>query len=442
VVLAFGGEITGTVTLTDGTPLQGIVVVGLRENAGIWEIANSATTDISGTYRIGGLAGGDYRAYFYDPSGVYGSEYYSDTTSFDTADIFTVTVATTTPHINAVLDNVVPIMTATGDCVINIDDNGQWVVRIRKAGSRVCQTVVETPLGLVTCAGVDVPANVRFVVGVSEFVLVENAGIYTGLITIDGNGNPDLSLHWDCGGNPQTVAIGGVQLYDPSGFVTDSVTGDPIVGATVTLYQVPNWRGRLSPADNAPHTCQSNLSKAAGDPWNQPAPTALGQFAPPFSGIISPTINAQLTDHDGYYGWDVAEGCWYVTVKAAGYLDLVSPVVGVPTEVTDLDLQLTPFAVDVDVLQGVGDSLDLSWQPNFATSCTYNLYQGNTPYFDLPDGTLVTSTPTQTANVGGVVGDPNTNYFFRVEAVGCADAGDVVSGVVGEFDFGINAGIP
>ena len=41
---------------------------------------------------------------------------------------------------------------------------------------------------------------------------------------------------------------------------------------------------------------------------------------------------------------DVAEGCYYVLVIAAGYEDKVSPVVGVPPTVTDLHLKLTSLA--------------------------------------------------------------------------------------------------
>jgi hypothetical protein len=53
-------------------------------------------------------------------------------------------------------------------------------------------------------------------------------------------------------------------------------------------------------------------------------------------------FSRQQPDEIGYYGWDVSEGCWYVTVEAAGYAPLTSPVVGVPPEVTDLHLALTP----------------------------------------------------------------------------------------------------
>jgi hypothetical protein len=40
----------------------------------------------------------------------------------------------------------------------------------------------------------------------------------------------------------------------------------------------------------------------------------------------------------------VVEGCWYVAVQAKGYKTRISPLVGVPPAVTDLDLKLTPGA--------------------------------------------------------------------------------------------------
>ncbi|NHZ71934.1 MAG: hypothetical protein GWP17_02470, partial [Aquificales bacterium] len=77
--------------------------------------------------------------------------------------------------------------------------------------------------------------------------------------------------------------------------------------------------------------------------WSQSAPTELGLRINPDVTTVAPRTNKQTTDNDGYYGWDVPEGCWYVTVQAAGYHPLTSPVVGVPTAVTDLNLKLTPL---------------------------------------------------------------------------------------------------
>jgi hypothetical protein len=150
----------------------------------------------------------------------------------------------------------------------------------------------------------------------------------------------------------KTDPPGYITLYDPSGNVTDAETEQPVTGATVTLYQVPGWEPKTGPDDERPNTCQSNDSKAADDPWDQPAPTELGIIANADVTPTDPKLPYQHTTADGYYGWDVSEGCWYVTVEAEGYEPLVSPVVGVPPEVTDLDLELTPRAADCTPLTG------------------------------------------------------------------------------------------
>ena len=76
-------------------------------------------------------------------------------------------------------------------------------------------------------------------------------------------------------------------------------------------------------------------------PWSQAAPTELGIVVDPDVKYISPLTSFQMTNSVGHYGWYVPEGCWYVKVKFEGYAPLVSPLVGVPTDVTDLDLELT-----------------------------------------------------------------------------------------------------
>jgi hypothetical protein len=157
-----------------------------------------------------------------------------------------------------------------------------------------------------------------------------------------------ITLLWYCDGVPYTRPVGRIVLIDPSGQITDEITGDPVPAATVTLYRVPGWRPRTSPDDTAYNTCESHDSKGVDEAWSQAAPTSLGVIANPDLGAIngtpeiSPTVNPQIGSAMGRYGWDVVEGCWYVVVQAAGYETKVSPVVGVPPEVTDLDLALTP----------------------------------------------------------------------------------------------------
>jgi len=138
------------------------------------------------------------------------------------------------------------------------------------------------------------------------------------------------------------TTVAHVNLYDPSGTVTDAATGQPVADATVTLYRVPGWEPKTGPDDERPNTCQSHASKDPDAPWSQPAPTALGVVVNPEVTTVEPSLAYQLTGDAGDYGWEVGEGCWYVQVTAGGYFSLTSPVVGVPPAVTDLDLALTP----------------------------------------------------------------------------------------------------
>ncbi len=159
-------------------------------------------------------------------------------------------------------------------------------------------------------------------------------------------GSGSLELVADCGSGETAEPLGEIVLYDPSGTIIDADTDEPVAGAVVSVYEVPGWAPRTSPAEATADTCESNASRD-GAVWSQPAPTEIGVAADAVSGRIDPELNPQTTSAFGDYGWDVAEGCWYVTVSAAGYEDLVSPVVGVGPPpvgaVTDLDLALTPL---------------------------------------------------------------------------------------------------
>ncbi|MGH2556243.1 MAG: hypothetical protein ACRDHO_11060 [Actinomycetota bacterium] len=189
-------------------------------------------------------------------------------------------------------------------------------------------------------------SDVTLMLGGSQFPMAgpDAGGNYSVTIPANQVQSAELNISFICGGANYVTNIGHIQLYDPSGIVSNAATGDPIEGAEVTLHKVPGWSAKTGPSDNAADTCQSNLSKAADDPWNQPAPTHLGVQVNPLSPEIEPNVNPFVTNSIGYYGWDVAAGCWYVVVSHPGYQTLTSPVVGVPPEVTDLDLELQPLA--------------------------------------------------------------------------------------------------
>jgi 5-hydroxyisourate hydrolase-like protein (transthyretin family) len=102
-VMVKGGHITGTVS--DGTnPLPGIEVMVYRWTGSNYEFLHSTGTDASGNYDMGHLPTGIYRVQFQDQwNGVYASEWYDDAPDLDSATDISVTAASTTSGIDAVL---------------------------------------------------------------------------------------------------------------------------------------------------------------------------------------------------------------------------------------------------------------------------------------------------------------------------------------------------
>ncbi|MBM9458405.1 carboxypeptidase regulatory-like domain-containing protein [Nocardioides sp. zg-536] len=203
----------------------------------------------------------------------------------------------------------------------------------------------------VSCADEQVPTAVNLLLnGIGHPASDDDGnGTYSATIPVEQVSDGTLSAEYTCPGETTvSTVIGQIVLYDPSGTITDKETGEPVVGAEVRLYKVPGWSAQDADGPHPVNSCQSNLSKEPGTAWNQPAPTDLGELVKPASPEISPNVNPFVTNNAGYYGWDVAAGCWYVQVTADGYEPLTSPVVGVPPEVTDLDLELTPKAGSVE----------------------------------------------------------------------------------------------
>jgi hypothetical protein len=151
-----------------------------------------------------------------------------------------------------------------------------------------------------------------------------------------GGGGRPLGCVGDEGGDD----LGTPQLYDPSGIIRDASSQLPIANATVTLYRVPS---ALPDRPTQTRNCRTLDTRGGGD-WSNVGAGSGGVFEQPgfTPAQISPNVNPQVTGADGRYGWNVVTGCWYVTVSAPGYLAKTSALVGVPPEVTDLDMSLTP----------------------------------------------------------------------------------------------------
>lgn len=351
------GSLSGVVKLTDTNPIIGMQVNLYRSALSPqWQHLTTTHTTADGTYQFTGLGQGlgiDYRVQFVDPTHQLTPQYYDAKPSIATADVITITPGIPRTGIDAVLalpqPPVVEVATDTGSVAYNPDGTAQITM---PAPNPSDITVTRA----VTCA-VGAPSAVTLTLSTGPQYAMANvsSNLYRATIPAAAlTGNATLAVVAVCSEGTSTTTVGYITLYDPSGYVTDAQTGDPVESATVTLYNVPGWLPKTGPDDDRLNTCESNLSKAADAPWSQPAPTALGIIANADVTPTTPKLPFQHTTVAGYYGWDVPQGCWYVTVEAEGYASLTSPVVGVPPAVTDLNLTLTPLSTPCTPLTNVG----------------------------------------------------------------------------------------
>lgn len=376
------GSLSGTVTLTDTTPLADVQVNLYRSTwSPRWQHLTTTHTTADGTYHFTDLGQGigiDYRVQFVDPTHQLAPQYYDAKPTIATADIITITPGVPRTGIDAVLalpqPPAVGVETETGSVAYNPDGTAQIMM---PAPNPTDITVTRA----VTCA-IGVPSAVTLTLSTGPQYAMANvsSNVYQATIpAVDLTGNATLRVIAVCSDGTSTTTVGYVTLYDPSGVVSDVQTGEPVVGATVTLYNVPGWEPKTGPDDNRPNTCESNLSKAPDAPWSQPAPTHLGIIANADVTPTTPKLPFQHTTVAGYYGWDVPQGCWYVTVKAEGYAPLTSPVVGIPPEVTDLNLTLMPLSTTCTPLTNVGIVGPLSVTGTLYISTSYTFQAVITP---------------------------------------------------------------
>jgi hypothetical protein len=109
-----------------------------------------------------------------------------------------------------------------------------------------------------------------------------------------------------------------------------------------------------------------------------------------------------------------------------------------------------PVAVVVAISRS-GNDIVLTWQHR-AQNASYQVWRGVTPYFtpagdgaanigDGATGNCSNAGGTITCNDTAAIGDPVTNYFYRVRSFNAAGA-SADSNRVGEFDFALQSGSP
>lgn len=136
-----------------------------------------------------------------------------------------------------------------------------------------------------------------------------------------------------------TIPIGQIVLIDPQGVVYDQERYDALVAAGTSADDAR----RQAAITGATVRLQRRLPD--------------GSFANVLSGDpgIAPNVNPQITQADGRYQWDVAEGVYRVAVTAPGFADATSQAVTIPPPVLDLHVGLRRPVVPVSTGPGTSD---------------------------------------------------------------------------------------
>jgi hypothetical protein len=340
------GSIIGQVQAS-GQPQAGVQVVAYRRIAGMLSFGGSSITGQQGTYQVTDLAPGGYVVWFW--SADYASEWYENAFSAQAARQVNVTSGQVTSGIDAQLElPQEPLATAeistggvttnpgTGEITVSIPTGSRSDVQITRRITCASGNPVSALLRLTTNNGTENYSMSQIGQTTAYEATIPQAVVQSG----------SLIVQVTCSNGVESTSIGQIVLYDPSGIVTNARTNQPVEGAQVQLFELPGWEPKTSASDNREETCHTTETRPGTD-WTELDPArdpenTLGLVAAPDTGRIDPAVNPQTTTPQGRYGWDVAEGCWYVVVQAEGYATTVSPIVGVPPAVEDLDLTLEP----------------------------------------------------------------------------------------------------
>jgi hypothetical protein len=320
-----GGIVEGAVT-TGGTPLPGAPVAVCAAEGNTTCVATSVTGP-SGRYRVSGVPAGSYVLRVNPPAG--------STVSASVNGPFDITAGATTVRDVALTGPTAP---EPGTTIVPSNTNGQGIPSVYWGD--------ELDVDTEACAG-----------GTATWKVTQNGstiasgsmdeapeGHYSGRIPALSpvSGNATVSIAVDCPGDVPDETEDFNIYIDPSGWIRD-LDGDPIPGATVTLYR--------SDSESGPF-----------------------EIVPDGSAIMSPSnrVNPMQSDAEGHFGWDVMPGYYKVRAEKAGctardgsaYVE--TEALPVPPPVFDLDLRLVCEEPATDIkVDGVtdgasyGDSTDL-----------------------------------------------------------------------------------
>jgi hypothetical protein len=293
-----GASISGHVFENDSSnPLGGALVQVCQQNS-----CNTTSTNANGEYEVSGLADGDYNVRAFPPSN-------SNVNPGEIGPI-TITGGQSLTDQDIVLRGPQPPPPDT-----SIDED--------TPAGEIPVVIVGQPVHLETtgCEGGTATYEVTGEYGgnISGSMTEGPPGTYTAEFSIPFVGPADVSITIDCpAGTDDEVTEFNIYI-DPSGNVR-TVDGDPIQGATVTLFRSETG------------TEGSFVQVPDGD------------------AIMSPSnrANPDTTDAAGHFGWDVIAGFYKVRAEKEGCVSPSDPnqafvesaVLTIPPPVTDLDLRL------------------------------------------------------------------------------------------------------
>lgn len=298
-----GGTIGGTIYRNAALP--GNALLGsFVQVCGTQGACNLSSTSATGTYSVSGLAPDVYTVRAFPPAGT--------NLSTGTLGGIVITGAETVGDADLVLEGPTPPPAGTTITSRYVNAGGMPVVYWNE------------PLTLTTgaCTGGSASYTLTLANGsvIRSGAMTEApAGTYTAILAPLYPDHGDARVDIDVACPDGSLTEIGFSIYiDPSGFVR-TVGGDPIAGATVTLYR----------------------SDSAAGPFDQ---------VPDGSGLMSVAnrTNPDLTDVAGHFGWDVVAGFYKVRAQKDGCASptdaslpyVETAVLTIPPPVTDLDLRL------------------------------------------------------------------------------------------------------
>lgn len=214
--LAEAVHITGTVTSSNGAPLENIVVDAYNSNGTV----TGTTTTASGQYNLS-LRSGTYRLVFEDPNGIYATNYYPNASSFAASAVVT-----------APATNVNATMTLAGHLTGTVkSSSGAPLSNVIVAAYNLDGTVRTATFAVNGQYTLVVPA------GTYKIVAFDTSGQYAnaylnGAVSFETESGITVAASQTISGLDLTMATGATV----TGTVIDSASGQPIAGILVDAY--------------------------------------------------------------------------------------------------------------------------------------------------------------------------------------------------------------